>query len=84
MIHGQELVYPRSAHIIDWLYRLDTYTNAEFGVARTLALSEGVCVACLARVIERDKRGLCSRCSAKRVADRSEVVLFRPLRRRPV
>jgi len=67
--------------LINWLHSLDSYTNAEFGDARTLAAERQACVACSASVAALDRGGLCARCAAKRIADHTEIVLFRALRR---
>jgi hypothetical protein len=66
--------------LIEWLHSLDSYTNAEFGTARSLATQRDECVACDATAA-LDRSGLCPRCAAKRVADHTEIVLFRALRR---
>lgn len=65
---------------IDWLHTLDSYTNAEFGMPRSAALTRGNCLAC-DKQSALDELGFCSRCAAKRVADHSEILLFRPMRR---
>ena len=67
--------------LTDWLHSLDAYTNAEFGKARSLTAERQACVACDATAAALDGRGLCSRCAAKRIADHTEIVLFRALRR---
>jgi hypothetical protein len=72
----------RSGDLTDWLRRLDSYTNAEFGHARTLSAISDQCVACGATTREPDVFGLCNQCAAKRRPDQTEVILFRPLRRR--
>jgi hypothetical protein len=64
-----------------WLYRLDSYTNAEHGHARSLLAVQDVCVGCGGRAVNPDVSGFCPRCSAKRRPDQTEVILFRPLRR---
>ena len=69
--------------IIGWLHRLDAYTNAEFGSARTLSSIGDVCVACGSDTLDPDPTGLCRRCSAKRVPDASEIRLFRTPARTP-
>ena len=66
---------------IDWLYSLDSYTNAEFGAARTMAFNDGFCVTCDGPA-GLNARGMCATCAAKRAADPNEVILFRPMRRR--
>jgi hypothetical protein len=70
------------ADLTNWLYHLDSYTNAELGHARTLRASEDLCVACGARAPDPDVRGLCLKCAAQRRPDHTEVILFKPLRRR--
>jgi hypothetical protein len=64
----------------DWLYRLDSYTNAVFGRPRTLSIVHGSCVACNGPLAAPEPTGLCPRCAAQRVPDNTEIVLFRPLR----
>ena len=71
----------RNSHLTDWLCHLDSYTNAEFGMSRTLAAIHDACVGCGDRVSDPDVRGLCRTCVAKRRPDNTEVILFRPLRR---
>ena len=71
----------RSPHLADWLYHLDSYTNAEFGRSRTLAAIHDSCVACGGPASDPDVSGLCWKCVAKRRSDNTEVILFRPLRR---
>ncbi len=61
-----------------WLHRLDSYTNAEFGRARTLSAIEDVCVACSRQAIKTDTSGLCPTCVAQRQPDNANIVLFRP------
>ena len=72
-----------SAHLLDWLRQLDSYTNAEFGLSRTLAVDRGACVACARSVAALNANGLCDPCSAKRQPDYTELQLFRPLRAIP-
>ena len=72
------------AELRNWLHHLDTYTNAEFGRARSLLTIRGECVACGGEAPSPDISGLCVKCAAKRRPDHSEVVLFRPLRKQPV
>ena len=61
-----------------WLHRLDSYTNAEFGRARTLSAIEDVCVACSRQAVKTDVSGLCPTCVAQRQLDSANIVLFRP------
>ena len=61
-----------------WLHQLDSYTNAEFGRARTLSAHEAVCVACSGQAGPTDISGLCPTCAAQRQPDTSSIVLFRP------
>ena len=61
-----------------WLHQLDSYTNAEFGRARTLSAMEAVCVACNREAATPDISGLCPTCAAQRQPDSSSIVLFRP------
>jgi hypothetical protein len=68
--------------LLDWLHRLDSYTNAAFGRARTWCASDDVCVACGTSAINPMRGDLCARCLAQRAPDYSEVVLFRPMVRR--
>ena len=70
----------RSLDAAEWLYRLDSYTNAEFGRARTLSAIEDVCVACGKRTTETNVGGLCRACAAQRQPDTANIVLFRPRR----
>ena len=72
----------RNTELTNWLRRLDSYTNAEFGQSRTLAAIHDRCVACDCTATAPDIGGLCTVCAAKRRPDYTEVVLFRPLRRR--
>lgn len=72
----------RNPNLTDWLHRLDSYTNAEFGQARTLAAIRDACIACGGDAPDPDIGGLCKKCAAKRRPDNTEVILFRPLRRR--
>ena len=71
------------AELLTWLHQLDSYTNAEFGRARSLAAMRGECVACGGEARDTGTSGLCATCAAKRRPDHSEVVLFRPLRKPP-
>ena len=66
-----------------WLYQLDTYTNDVFGRARTLSGVMCRCVCCNQTTADRDETGLCGRCAARSRPDQSEIVLFRPMVRRP-
>jgi hypothetical protein len=59
-----------------WLHRLDSYTNAEFGRARTLSAMDAVCVACSREAAAVHISGLCSTCAAQRQPDNSSIVLF--------
>jgi hypothetical protein len=68
--------------LLEWLRRLDSYTNAEFGRARTSCAGDDVCVACGKSDRSTTALGLCPQCLAQRAPDYSEVVLFRPMRRR--
>ena len=68
--------------LVRWLHRLDSYTNSEFGRARTLWALRDACVACDAIDGHTSETGLCRRCLAQRVPDYSDVVMFRPLRHR--
>lgn len=70
----------RSAKLLDWLHQLDSYTNAEFGLSRTLSITRGVCVACGGDVAAFSVTGLCEPCTTKRRPDYTELQLFRPLR----
>ena len=67
--------------LTDWLHGLDSYTNAEFGRAVTVAGIRAECVACAVRVPAFGAGGLCEKCAAKRRPDHTEIVLFRALRR---
>ncbi len=67
-----------SPEAAQWLYRLDSYTNAEFGRARTLSAIEDVCVACNRQATTTNISGLCRTCAAQRQADTANIVLFRP------
>jgi hypothetical protein len=69
--------------VMAWLHRLDAYTNAEFGSARTLSAICDACVACGANTTSPDANGLCRRCSIKRTPDYDEIRLFRPTTRSP-
>jgi len=66
---------------LDWLRRLDSYTNTEFGQCRSWAISRSICVTCGGFAPDADTIGLCAKCAAKRRADTTEIILFRPLRR---
>jgi hypothetical protein len=68
--------------LVDWLHRLDSYTNAEFGRQRTSCAGDGVCVACGKSTSNLSALGLCAKCLAERAPDHSEIVLFRPMARR--
>jgi hypothetical protein len=68
-------------HYAAWLHRLDSYTNAEYGRPLTLSVEDGLCVACGA-VTPLGPDGACRACAAKRRPDSSEVLLFRPVKRR--
>ena len=72
----------RTLGVAQWLYHLDSYTNAEFGAARSLEAIRDACVGCGGPTSEPDLSGLCRTCAAKRRPDHTEVVLFRPLRSR--
>ena len=69
--------------VMAWLLRLDAYTNAEFGSARTLSAIGGTCVACGAHTTDPRATGMCDRCSIRRTPDYDEIRLFRPLARAP-
>jgi hypothetical protein len=68
--------------LLEWLHRLDSCTNAEFGRPRTACVRDSVCVACGKSDSGSAAAGLCAGCRAQRVPDQSEVVLFRPMARR--
>ena len=69
-----------SEEATQWLYRLDSYTNAVFGRSRTLTTGHDACVACAVPLPTPSTNGLCPKCVAKREPDMTEIVLFRPLR----
>jgi hypothetical protein len=69
-----------SKDAMQWLYRLDSYTNAIFGRSRTLSASHESCVACAGSIPVPSPNGLCPKCAAQREPDTTEIVLFRPLR----
>ena len=69
------------AELKNWLYHLDSYTNAEFGYARSLHAGQHLCVGCGGHTPDPDVSGLCRKCAAKRRPDHADVILFRPLRR---
>ena len=66
-----------SAEATQWLHRLDSYTNAVFGRARTLSATEDMCVACSRQATTINISGLCRTCVAQRLADTANIVLFR-------
>ena len=55
-----------SRDTVQWLQRLDSYTNAEFGRARTLSAIQDLCVACDRPVTAPSVNGLCRLCVAQR------------------
>lgn len=67
--------------LVNWLYHLDSYTNAVFGHARSLLAIRDVCIGCGGTAAHPDVSGLCYACAAKRRPDHTDVILFRPLRR---
>jgi hypothetical protein len=69
-----------SREAAQWLHRLDTYTNAEFGRARTLFAIQDLCVACGRDVTTPDVDGLCRPCSAQRQSKIIDLGLQRPRR----
>lgn len=69
-----------SKEAMQWLYRLDSYTNSVFGRSRTLSTSQESCVACAGEMPVHSGVGLCPKCVAQREPDTTEIVLFRPLR----
>ena len=71
-----------SKEAMEWLYRLDSYTNAVFGRSRTLSTNHESCVACAGPMTAPSVSGLCPKCVAQREPDDTEIVLFRPLRGR--
>jgi hypothetical protein len=71
-----------SKEAMQWLYRLDSYTNTVFGHSRTLSAIHELCVACASPMPAPSAVGLCPRCTAQREPDTTEIVLFRPLRGR--
>jgi len=64
---------------VRWLHRLDSYTNAEFGRARTLCGLTNECVVCGKPDSRTDEFGLCDACSRRSEPDLNEIVLFRPM-----
>ena len=78
---GCAALFMANLDLRDWLHGLDSYTNAEFGHARTIAVVHDVCVACGGPAMAPDAGGLCPVCAAKRRPDHTEIVLFRALRR---
>ena len=65
--------------LLAWLHRLDTYTNEEYGRARTLSAIRLECVACGHLTAGREPSGLCRRCIAKLrtdLRDESKVLRF--------
>ena len=68
--------------VVRWLHQLDTYTNAEFGRARTLSSVAEECVACGRTQVQTDEFGLCAPCARRREPYDGEIVLFRPKVRR--
>ena len=71
-----------SKEATQWLYRLDSYTNAVFGRSRTVSTGQDSCVACAGPMPADSAAGLCPKCAAQREPDTTEIVLFRPLRGR--
>ena len=69
-----------SREAAQWLHRLDTYTNAEFGRARALAAIQDVCVTCGGRVTSPNVDGLCRPCAAQRQPETTDLALRRPRR----
>ena len=69
-----------SKEAMQWLYRLDSYTNSVFGRSRTLSAGNESCVACAGEMPVQSTVGLCPKCVAQREPDTTEIVLFRPLR----
>jgi hypothetical protein len=51
--------------LLIWLHRLDSYSNEEYGRARTLSAIRLECVACGRSVASTDEEGLCRRCVAQ-------------------
>jgi hypothetical protein len=72
----------RNRDLATWLHRLDSYTNAEFGRARTLATVAEICMACGSDVQDDGFGGLCQACAAKRRPDSTVIHMFRPMTRR--
>ena len=70
------------SHYAAWLHQLDSYTNSEYGRPVSLATEEGHCVACGAIALPPAAEGLCRACAAKRKPDSTEVLLFRPVKRK--
>lgn len=52
-----------------WLYRLDSYTNAEFGCTHSMCAFQDECVGCGEHATTLENTGLCARCTAQRQAD---------------
>jgi len=71
-----------SEEATQWLYQLDSYTNAIFGRSRSLAAQHDQCVACNGPLPSASREGLCPKCVAQRQPDGTEIILFRPLRGR--
>lgn len=69
-------------HYAAWLHQLDSYTNLEYGRPLTLSTEEGQCVACGGLASPPGPEGVCRTCAAKRKPDSTEVLLFRPVKRR--
>jgi hypothetical protein len=63
-----------------WLYRLDSYTNTEFGRARTLSAIQDACTGCGRQATAPSVSGLCRQCAAQRQPDNTNIVLFKPRR----
>lgn len=57
------------AELVAWLNRLDSYTNATYGRARTLAAVRLECVVCGRTWTTVDTMGRCRRCVAEQTAD---------------
>ena len=66
-----------SPEATQWLHRLDSYTNAEFGRARTLSAMDVECVACSRYATTTNISGLCRTCVAQRQTDTANIVQFR-------
>ena len=69
-------------HYAAWLHRLDSYTNSEYGHPITLSTDDGLGVACGGIAIAPGPDGVCRTCAAKGKPDSTEVLLFRPVKRR--